>query len=150
MAIVDGLHAQVTTQHRAVSPAAATAQVVLRTRSKRAYACEVYPREAVSDLIDVAAVYAYVRAVPANKSSAVADASGNGLHIGYIGTTDSMGRQDDLHSAGGHFGGHGFDIVLVHRVADAPIRADIARDLVETFNPVLNDLLRGLEPGNNS
>jgi hypothetical protein len=150
MTIVDGLHAHVTAQHRSVSPAAATAQVVLRSQNKQAYACEVYPREAVSDLIDVAAVYAYARAIPANRSSAVADASGHGLHIGYIGTTDSMGRQDELHGVGGHFDGHGFDIVLVHRVAKAHIRADIARDLVETFNPVLNDLLRGLEPGNNS
>jgi hypothetical protein len=118
-------------------------QVVLRTRSGGAYAFEVHPQEAVSDLADVAAVYCYARAVPATE----ADASGTGLEIGYIGKTGDLGRQDAEHEARGDFAGYGFDIVLVLRNEPAPARAEIRRDLIDTFDPVLNDLLRSIECG---
>jgi hypothetical protein len=124
-----------------------TGQIVLRARSRRAYSFEIYPREAVSDLCEVGAVYGYARAVPAN---AATDASGAGLAIGYVGRTDDMGRRDAEHEARGDFIGHGFDIVLILRIAQAPIRTDIERDLIDTFNPVLNDLLRGIERGETS
>jgi hypothetical protein len=118
-------------------------QVVLRSCSGRAYAFEVHPQEAVCDLAEVNAVYCYARAVPAT----AADASGTGLEIGYVGKTGDMGRQDAEHEARGDFAGHGFDIALILRVDEARMRADIKSDLVETFSPVLNDLLRSIECG---
>lgn len=118
-------------------------QVVLRSRSGRAYAFEVHPQEAVCDLAEVSAVYCYARAVPATS----ADASGTGLEIGYVGKTGDMGRQDAEHEARGDFAGYGFDIVLILRTDEAPMRAEIKGDLIETFSPVLNDLLRSIECG---
>jgi hypothetical protein len=118
-------------------------QVVLRAQSGCAYPFEVHPQEAVSELAEVAAVYCYARAVPAT----AADASGTGLEIGYVGKTGDMGRQDAEHEARGDFAGYGFDIVLILRNEPAQARADIRRDLIDTFNPVLNDLLRSIECG---
>ena len=118
-------------------------QVVLRSHSGRAYSFEVHPQEAVCDLVEVSAVYCYARAVPATS----ADASGTGLAIGYVGKTGDMGRQDAEHEARGAFAGSGFDIALILRIDEARMRADIKNDLIETFSPVLNDLLRSIESG---
>ena len=118
-------------------------QVVLRSHSGRAYSFEVHPQEAVCDLVEVSAVYCYARAVPATS----ADASGTGLAIGYVGKTGDMGRQDAEHEARGDFAGYGFDIALILRIDEARMRADIKSDLIETFSPVLNDLLRSIECG---
>jgi hypothetical protein len=120
-------------------------QVVLRASSGRAYAFEVHPQEAVSDLAEIGAVYCYARAVPA--ANCAIDFSGAGLEIGYVGKTADLGRQDSEHEARGDFAGYGFDIVLVLRSEEAALRADIKRELVETFSPVLNDLLRSIECG---
>jgi hypothetical protein len=118
---------------------------VLRASSGRAYAFEVHPQEAVSDLAEIGAVYCYARAVPA--ANCAIDFSGAGLEIGYVGKTGDMGRQDAEHEARGDFAGYGFDIVLILRNEPARARADIRRDLIDTFNPVLNDLLRSIECG---
>jgi hypothetical protein len=118
-------------------------QVVLRSHSGRAYSFEVHPQEAVCDLVEVSAVYCYARAVPATS----ADASSTGLAIGYVGKTGDMGRQDAEHEARGDFAGYGFDIALILRIDEARMRADIKSDLIETFSPVLNDLLRSIECG---
>jgi hypothetical protein len=118
-------------------------QVVLRSRSGRAYSFEVHPQEAVCDLADISAVYCYARAVPATS----ADASGTCLDIGYVGKTGDMGRQDAEHEARGDFAGYGFDIVLILRIDETPMRAEVKADLIETFSPVLNDLLRSIECG---
>jgi|EndMetStandDraft_9_1072997.scaffolds.fasta_scaffold08651_4 hypothetical protein len=123
----------------------AAGQVVLRASSGRAYAFEVHPQEAVSDLAEIGAVYCYARAVPA--ANCAIDFSGAGLEIGYVGKTGDMGRQDCEHEARGDFAGYGFDIVLILRAEDTALRADIKSDLAETFSPVLNDLLRSLECG---
>jgi hypothetical protein len=120
------------------------ADVVLRGRSRRAYAFEVYARDAVAALDDVPAVYIYARSVPAGSSVASAgDGNGAGLNVGYVGRTGDLGQQAAEHERFGHFTGHGFDLVLILRIAEDVIRRDIERDLVEAFNPVLNDLLRG-------
>ena len=121
-------------------------QVVLRARSKRAYCFEVHPRATLSDLWEVGAVYAYARAAAAEAPDAARDAGATGLEVGYVGKTDNMSRQDAEHEARGHFAGHGFDIVLILRIEQAPIRDYVERDLAETFNPGLNDLLRGSKP----
>ena len=119
-------------------------QVVLRGRSKRAYSFEVHAREAVAALEDTPAVYIYARSVPAGSSVASAGAgNGSGLNVGYIGRTENMARQDAEHERLQHFEGHGFDVVLILRIAQDVIRRDIESDLIDAFSPVLNDLLRG-------
>lgn len=148
MAMVgNGLLAHLTRGDFAFRRGAKVGQMVLRTRSRRAYAFETYPCEALADLHEVGAVYCYARAVPANAAGQTGDASATGLAIGYIGKTNDLGRQAAYHEMRGDFAGHGFDIALILRIAQAPIRADIERDLIETFNPVLNDLLRSVERG---
>jgi hypothetical protein len=146
MAIVDGRLSTVSRPKASSSFSAAGTSLVRLCCGPGpggAYAFEVHPQEAVSDLADVAAVYCYARAVPATE----ADASGTGLEIGYIGKTGDLGRQDAEHEARGDFAGYGFDIVLVLRNEPAPARAEIRRDLIDTFDPVLNDLLRSIECG---
>ena len=119
-------------------------QVVLRGRSKRAYAFEVHARDAVGALEDVPAVYIYARSVPAGSSVAsTGDGNGGGFNVGYVGRTDNMSRQDAEHERLKHFEGHGFDVVLIMRIEQDVIRRDIEADLIEAFSPVLNDLLRG-------
>lgn len=122
-------------------------RVVLRTQSRRAFSFEMHPREAVSDLGQVAAVYAYARAVPADASGATVDASAADFQIGYVGQTDDMAARDAQHGAAADFAGHAFDLVLVLRIDEAPIRESVSRELCETYRPVLNDLLRGREAG---
>ena len=125
-----------------------TGQVVLRGQTKRAYSFDIYPSEAASALPDTGAVYCYARAVPADASgTAGRDAGSAGLQIGYVGRTANMGRQGAAHDRLGHFTGHGIDLGLVLWIEQAPIRADIERDLRELHNPVLNDLLRSYQPG---
>lgn len=123
------------------------ADVVLRGRSRRAYAFEIHARDAVAALDDVPAVYIYARGVPAGSSVASAGAgNGAGFNVGYVGQTDNMGGEDAEHERLGHFAGHGLDIVLILRVAEGAIRRDIEQDLIDAFNPVLNDLLRSAKP----
>jgi hypothetical protein len=119
-------------------------QVMLRGRSKRAYAFEVHARAAVRALVGVPAVYIYARSVPAGSSVAsTGDGNGGGFNVGYIGRTDNMSGQDAEHAQLKHFEGDGFDAVLIMRIEQDVIRRDIERDLVEAFSPLLNDLLRG-------
>jgi len=125
-------------------PGKGKAEVVLRGGSKRAYSFEIHTCEAAASLDDVPAVYIYARSVPAGSSMATAgQVNGAGLNVGYIGRTDNMGRQAGDHERLQHFAGHGLDMVLILRIQHDTIRRDIERDLMEAFNPVLNDLLRG-------
>ena len=64
---------------------------------------------------------------------------------GFIGRTADLGRRDAEHDLHGHFVGFAFDVVLVMRVDQEPIRADIESDLIELHRPVLNELLRGYQ-----
>jgi hypothetical protein len=128
-------------------PGKGKAEVVLRGRSKRAYSFEMHTCDAAAALDDVPAVYIYARTVPAGSSMATAGhANGAGLNVGYVGRTDNMGRQAAEHERLQHFTGHGLDMVLILRIQHDTIRRDIERDLIEAFNPVLNDLLRGYNP----
>ena len=121
-------------------------QLLLRGRSKRAYSFEVHRREAVASLWEIPAVYIYARTAPPGSSHAAdRDSISSGLAIGYIGRTENMGWQDAEHERLGHFVGHGFDAVLILRVEQEMIRADIERDLIEHHNPVLNELLRSYQ-----
>jgi hypothetical protein len=122
-------------------------QAVLRGRSKRAYAFEVHAIDAVCGLEDVPAVYLYARRVPAGSSVAsTGGGNGGGFNVGYVGRTENMSAQGAEHERLGHFAGHGFDSVLILRIAQDVIRRDIEQDLVDAFSPVLNDLLRGYKP----
>jgi hypothetical protein len=125
-----------------------TGQAVLRGASKRAYAFEVYRREAAASLWEVGAVYCYARRIAADDPAAAGrDSSGAGLRPGYIGRTGNMGRQDAEHERLRHFVGHDFDTLLILRIEEEPIRRDIERDLIARFDPVLNELLRGYQLG---
>ena len=107
----------------------------LRGASKRAYAFEVYAREAVARLWEEGAVYCYARPEPARTEAA-------GFQIGYIGRTSDMAHQDGEHERLQHFAGHGLDTVLLLRIAQETIRRDVERDLVALHNPPLNELIR--------
>jgi hypothetical protein len=123
------------------------ADVVLRGRSKRAYAFEVHARDAVAALEDVPAVYIYARSVPAGSSVAsTGGGTGEGFNVGYVGRTEDMAARDAEHEQLDHFTGHGFDAVLILRIQHDVIRRDVERDLIDAFSPVLNDLLRGYDP----
>jgi hypothetical protein len=128
---------------RGVAGKSKSDQVVLRGRSKRAYAFEVHAREAIGGLDVVPAVYIYARSVPAGSVASTGDGNGGGFNVGYVGRTDGMSRQDAEHARLKHFEGHGFDVVLIMRIEQDAIRRDIEADLIEAFSPVLNDLLRG-------
>jgi hypothetical protein len=121
-------------------------QATLRGASKRAYLFEVHRREAVPDLGDIGAVYAYARATapdPAAPSSQ--SAGGHGYEPGYIGSTGTLARCDAEHNRLGHFIGFAFDVVLVMTVDQDVIRRDIETDLISAYRPVLNELLCGYQ-----
>ena len=124
-----------------------TAQAVLRGASKRAYSFDVHAREAAASLEDVPAVYIYARGLPADASDRAARDAGARFEVGYVGRTENMGRQDAEHERLQHFAGYGFDVVLILRIEQETIRRDIEQDLIDTHNPVLNDLLRGYKRG---
>jgi hypothetical protein len=111
-------------------------QVVLRGASKRAYTFEVYPREAAASFWEVGAVYAYGR-------RAGLEATVTEVQLGYVGRTGNLAWQDAEHDRLGHFIGHDFDVLLVQRIEQEPIRLDIEQDLIGQHQPVLNELLCG-------
>ena len=113
-------------------------QVVLRGKSGRAYAFEVYRAAAEAARGDVPAVYMYVR-----EAHPAVGAQSPDFAIGFIGHTEAIGARVSEHERLGHFVGHGLDRLLVLWVEHAPIRAAIAEDLLAAYRPVLNDLLSG-------
>ena len=54
-------------------------------------------------------------------------------------------RRHEEHDRHGHFIGFAFDVVLVLRLAQETMQRDIEQDLVESYRPVLNELLRGYQ-----
>jgi hypothetical protein len=54
-----------------------------------------------------------------------------------------MAAQDAEHQRLQHFAGQDFDVVLLVREEGGPIRSDIERDLIQRYDPPLNELLRG-------
>jgi len=125
-------------------------RATLRGISKRAYLFEVLRREAIPDLGEIGAVYAYARtAAPDAAQSLPRDSAGTAYEPGYIGATADLARREAEHDRHGHFIGFAFDVVLVLRLQQEKMRADIAGDLIELYRPVLNELLRGYQ-GNGS
>jgi hypothetical protein len=113
-------------------------RVTLRGASKRAYAFEVFAPGRVRSLWETGAVYGYGRAV------ASAD-GGKAFEISFIGRTANMSQQDALHARLKHFVGYGIDTLLVLRIEQETIRADVEHDLRTLYNPLLNDLLRSAQ-----
>jgi hypothetical protein len=116
-------------------------RVILHGASGRAYAFEVY--HAADAIDDVAAVYVYAR----TRASAAGATTGGGFDVGFVGRTENMGRRAQEHERLGHFVGHGFDTLLILRVAHATIRTAIADDMIARHRPVLNELLRSYQGG---
>ena len=114
-------------------------RVILHGQSGRAYAFEVYP--AACAIEDVAAVYVYARSRPAEAGGG----DGAGFDVGFIGRTEAMGQRVEEHERLGHFVGHGFDTLLISRVAHELIRNGIADDMIAGHRPVLNELLRSYQ-----
>jgi hypothetical protein len=109
-------------------------QVILRGASKRAYTFEVFAPNAARSLWETGAVYGYARAV--------ADKGGCGYAISYVGRTANMAQQDSEHARLQHFAGYDIDTLLVLRIEQEAIRADVEGDLRALYQPLLNDLLR--------
>jgi hypothetical protein len=120
------------------------ARALLRGKSRRAYSVEVHAREGVCALQRVPAVYCYARALPADHAAPGANPD---FAIGYIAQTADMAAQDAEHRRLQHFAGQDFDVVLLVREERELIRADIERDLLQRYDPPLNELLRGHQPG---
>jgi hypothetical protein len=122
------------------------AQATLRGMSRRAYLFEVFRREAIPDLGEIGAVYVYARtAAPQPGSALPRDANGAAYEPGYIGSTADLARREAEHDRHGHFIGFAFDVVLVLRLEQDMMRADIEADLIGLYRPVLNELLRGYQ-----
>jgi hypothetical protein len=109
-------------------------RVILRGASKRAYAFEIFAPNDVRALWQTAAVYAYARAV--------AEGDGCGYTISYVGRTANMAQQDAEHARLQHFAGYAIDTLLLLRIEQEAIRADVESDLRALYHPLLNDLLR--------
>jgi hypothetical protein len=121
-------------------------QVTLRGISKKAYLFEVYRREAIPELGEIGAVYVYARTTtPDAAASLPDDATNSRFEPGYIGRTADLACREADHDRHGHFIGFAFDVVLVLRLEQETMRCDIERDLIETYRPVLNELLRGYQ-----
>ncbi|HWB43807.1 MAG TPA: hypothetical protein VG900_00025 [Hyphomicrobiaceae bacterium] len=145
--LVTGLLAQVIPAfgfRRRNAVAEAPARTLLRGASRRAYSVEVHAREAVSALRGVAAVYCYARTLAGDDGAARDNPD---FAIGYIAQTADMAARHAEHERLQHFAGQDFDVVLLVREALEIIRADIERDLLQRYDPPLNELLRGHQPG---
>jgi hypothetical protein len=142
MALVSALFGQLgPSRGRATTRGGRARQIVLRGKSGRAYAFEVYRAEQGAARGDVPAVYMYVREIPPADG---APTSPN-FAIGFVGHTEAIGARVTEHERHGHFVGHGLDTLLVLWVEHAPIRIAIAEDMLAAHQPVLNDLLRGYQ-----
>jgi hypothetical protein len=126
-------------------------RVILHGESGRAYAFEVYQAGGAID--DVAAVYVYARSRSpvtgqvTDQATDQAKEAVRGFDVGFVGRTEAMGRRAQEHERLGHFVGHGFDTLLILRVAHATIRTAIADDMIARHRPVLNELLRSYQGG---
>ena len=115
----------------------------LRGRSGQLYRFELFQRDSMNPLWDVGGVYAYSFHVPGSISPMVWDSTGTGLFLAYVGETNKIGRRNSEHRQDIPTI---YDVVLVHRDDREWVRAEIERDLIEWYNPLLNDLLRSLKP----
>ena len=124
---------------------------IIRGRSGRGYDFESYPVDVAADLEDVACVYLFARNISAETMYRLGeDASASDFSIGFAGETDSLAASVAAHKKAGHFRGFNFDTVLLARIPQAHIRAEVVEDIIALQQPVINDLLRGHEGGRRS
>jgi hypothetical protein len=141
MALMSALLGQLRPSRGRAASGRKAGRIILHGESGRAYAFEVY--HAADTIDDVAAVYVYARSRP----SAAGQTTGGGFDVGFVGRTEAMGRRAQEHERLGHFVGHGFDTLLILRIAHEPIRVGIADDMIAAYRPVLNELLRSYHTG---
>jgi hypothetical protein len=141
MALMSALLGQLRPSRGRTASGRKAGRVNLNGESGRAYAFEVY--DAAGAIDDVAAVYIYAR----SRSAAEGPTTGGGFDVGFVGRTEAMGQRAQEHERLGHFVGHGFDTLLILRIAHEPIRAAIADDMIAAYRPVLNELLRSYQGG---
>lgn len=121
---------------------------IIRGQSGRGYDFESYPAEMASDLEDVACVYIFARNISADTMHKLGeDASAKDFSLGFAGNTESLAAAAASHEAAGHFRGFSFDTVLIARIPQPHIRAEVLEDVIALHAPVVNDLLGGRERG---
>jgi hypothetical protein len=121
---------------------------IIRGQSGRGYDFEAYPADTAVDFDDVACVYIFARNISAETMHKLGeDASAKDYSMGFAGETDSLAAAAAEHRDAGDFKGFSFDTVLIARIPQAHIRAEVVEDVAVLHRPVLNDLLRGHERG---
>ena len=121
---------------------------IIRGQSGRGYDFEAYPIAAVPEFDGVACVYVFARNISAETMHKLGeDASADDYSLGFVGETDSLALAATRHETAGHFRGFSFDTVLIARIPQAHIRAEVAEDVALLHRPVLNDLLGSHERG---
>ncbi len=121
---------------------------IIRGASGRGYDFEAYPLHATEDFAGIACVYIFARNVSANTMHAMGeDATAKDFSLGYAGNTEDLASAAKEHVQAGHFRGFSYDTVLIVRVDQPNIRAEIVEDVISLHRPVLNDLLRSHQGG---
>jgi hypothetical protein len=121
---------------------------IIRGRSGRGYDFEALPVDVAAELDDVACVYIFARNISADTMHKLGeDATAKDFSLGFAGDTDSLAAAAANHQAAGHFRGFSFDTVLIARIPQAHIRAEVMEDVIALHSPVINDLLGGRERG---
>lgn len=134
--------------HRDAGTRERTGRNIIRGTSGRGYDFEAYPLSAAGDFAGVACVYICARNVSATTMYAMGeDATAKDFSLGYAGSTEDLATAAREHQEAGHFQGFGYDTVLVVRIAQPNIRAEIVEDVISLHRPVLNDLLRSHQGG---
>lgn len=121
---------------------------IIRGQSGRGYDFEAYPAALAQDLDDVACVYMFARNISADTMHKLGeDATAKDFSLGFAGQTDNLAASVAAHEQAGHFRGFSFDTVLIARIPQAHIRAEVVEDVIALHTPVINDLLGGRESG---
>lgn len=121
---------------------------IIRGQTGRGYDFEAYPAELAGEFDDVACVYIFARNISADTMHKLGeDASAKDFSLGFAGETESLAAAASAHEAAGHFRGFSFDTVLIARIPQAHIRAEVVEDVIALHTPVINDLLGGHERG---
>lgn len=121
---------------------------IIRGQSGRGYDFESYPADMAADLEDIACVYIFARNISADTMHKLGeDATAKDFSLGFASETDNLAVAAAAHQQAGHFRGFSFDTVLIARIPQAHIRAEVAEDVIALHTPVVNDLLGSRERG---
>lgn len=121
---------------------------IIRGQSGRGYDFEAYPADLASELDDIACVYMFARNISADTMHKLGeDATAKDFSLGFVSETEDLAAATAAHKKAGHFRGFSFDTVLIARIPQAHIRAEVMEDVIALHAPVINDLLSGRESG---